>query len=275
MRYRKSLIIPIVLGVLISSCASLQDIASKPTVEVVNVRIGNLSLSAATLLVDLNVDNPNPVGVTVKNVTYNLKINDKNLLKGTRDQKVRLPGAGSEVVELPLEVNYFDVYDSVLELFARESVAYDLSGSVGIGPFEIPYHTRGELPVPKLPGVRLQRVDIASFSFTGADLVFTLGLENSNAFPIDVDELACDIKLGGQTFAEGLARRMAPLEANHETAVEVALRISFFDLGRSAYKLLLAPSTGYELTGEMRVKQPGNQQTQIPFNFNGSVGISR
>ncbi len=244
-------------GLLVNGCASLQGIVQKPTVQVAAVKLGSLSLSAATLHVDLKVDNPNPVGVKVRNIVYDLKINNKNLLKGTQDQGVHLPSTGSGIVELPLQVNYFDLYDSVLELFAHQTVAYDLSGSVGIGPFDIPFHTDGELPIPKLPAVRLKSVDIAAFSFTGADLVFTLGLKNSNSFPIDVNEVACDIKLGGKTFAEGLARRIDPLLANSEALLEVALRVSFFDLGRSAYQLLLEPSTGYELTGSMRIKKPG------------------
>jgi LEA14-like dessication related protein len=265
----------IISGLLITNCASIHDIVQKPTVQVAAVRLGNLSLSAATLHVDLKVDNPNPVGVTVRNVAYDLKINNKNLLKGTADQGVHLPSAGSEIVELPLQVNYFDLYDSVLELFAHANVPYDLSGSVGIGPFDIPYHTAGELPIPKLPVVRLKNVEIATISFSGADLVFTLGLKNSNSFAVDVNEVACDIKLGGKTFAEGLARRVDPMMANSETLLEVALRVSFFDLGRSAYQLLLEPSTGYELTGEMRLKKPGRQEAQIPFKIDGNVGLGR
>ncbi len=275
MPYRNLLIIAILSSLLMTGCASLQDIVQQPTVQVAAVRLGNLSLSAATLNVDIKVDNPNPVGVKVRNVVYNLKINDKDLLKGTQNQGIHLPSAGSGIVELPLQVNYFDLYDSVLELFAHESVGYDLSGSVGIGPFDIPYHTKGVLPIPKLPAVRLKNVDIATMSFTGADLVFTLGLKNSNSFPIDLNEVACDIKLGGKTFAEGLARRVDPMLANSETLLEVALRVSFFDLGRSAYLLLLEPSTGYELTGEMRLKKSGSKQTQIPFKIDGKVGLGR
>jgi len=275
MAYRNLLIVAMMSSLLITGCASMQAIVQKPTVQVVAVRLDNLSLSDATLIVDLNIENPNPMGVKVRNVVYDLKINNKNLLQGTQDQGVHLPCAGAEIVELPLQVNYFDLYDSVLELFAHESVAYDLSGSVGIGPFDIPYHTEGVLPIPKLPAIRLENVDIAAFSFTGAELVFTLGLINSNSFPIDVNEVACDIKLGGKTFAEGLARQIDPMLANSETRVEVALRVSFFDLGRSAYQLLLEPSTGYELTGEMRLKKPGRKQTQIPFKIDGNVGLDR
>ena len=91
----------------VAGCASLQDIVAKPSVEVADVRLTNLSLSAATLLVDLNIDNPNPVGIDVRTVDYNLKINNKNLLQGTANQGIKLPGSGSEQVELPLQVNYF------------------------------------------------------------------------------------------------------------------------------------------------------------------------
>ena len=275
MRPLRMLIICVTACLALAGCASLQDIVQKPTVEVADVRLANLSLSAATLLVDLKIDNPNPVGVDVRAVDYNLKINNKSFIKGTADQGIQLPGSGSENVELPLQVNYFDLYDTALELFTNESVAYDLSGSVGIGPFTIPFHTAGQLPIPKLPHVRMKSVDVAAISFTGADLVFTLGLENPNAFPIDINELACDIKLGGKTFAEGFARRVDPILGNQETSLEVALRVSFFDLGRSAYTLLAKPSTGYELSGEMRVKKQGNQHTRIPFTLNGDVGIRR
>jgi LEA14-like dessication related protein len=224
---------------------------------------------------DLKVENPNPVGISVRNVTYDLKINSRNFTKGTLDQGLKLPANGTGVIQLPVTVPYFDLFDSVAELFKRETVAYDLSGTVGVGPFDIPYRSSGELPIPKLPEIRLKSVDVAALSLTGADLVFTLGLKNVNAFPIDVTELTYDIKLGGKAFAQGLVRQTAPLQAEVETPVEVALRVSFFDLGRSAYHLLLDPSAGYELTGEMRLKNKTSGPSRIPFKLNGQVDVHR
>jgi LEA14-like dessication related protein len=275
MKYRSVPSLIAMVCLLTAGCASLQNLVEQPTVEVAAVRLDNLSLSAATLLVDLKVDNPNPIGANLRSISYDLEINNKNILNGTSEQGIKLPVSGTRVVEVPLQVNYFELYDTVSELFAHQSVAYDLTGSVGIGPFDIPFRTDGQLPIPKLPVIRMQNVDVAAISLTGADLVFTLGVENPNAFPIDINELACDIKLGGRIFAEGLARRVDPIGAKDETALEVALRVSFFDLGRSAYRLLSKPATGYELTGEMRVKKPGSQPTRIPFTLNGNVGIHR
>lgn len=265
----------IVSGLLVMSCASLQDMVQKPTVRVEGMHLDNLSLFEATLRFDLKVENPNPLSVTVRSVTYDLELNNREFMQGTLDQGLKLPSGGTDVVQLPLTVSYFDLFDSASDLFKHQTVAYTLSGTVGIGPLDIPYRSTGELPIPKLPDIRLKSVDIASFSLMGADLVFTLGLKNLNAFPIDVTELAYDIKLGGKTFAQGLVRQNTPFQANVETPVEVALRVSFIDLGRSAYQLLLHPSTGYELTGEMRFQNKHSDATRIPFKFDGQVGVQR
>ncbi len=271
----KGLFIAVIIWLLLmSGCATLDQIVQKPIVRFDSVGIDNLSLVEGTFLFRFNVENPNPVGIRVSEIIYDLRLNDRNFVKSRLDQGLRLRGSGVSPMEIPVTINYLDLFDSVATFTKSDFIKYNLTGSIGVGPFRIPYRTQGKMDVPKLPKISVDKVKINAISFTGASLRFVLGLENQNAFDIGLDGIEYAIKLGDTSLARGTARPDAPLVKNSRTNLGVDMDINILQAGRSFKELISRPSAGCSIIGNMLYNTQRGVK-KVPFNFKGNVPLIR
>ncbi len=273
---RKSLLITFLVSfLLVFSCATLQQLIKKPEVTFESMSMRDMSLFEGTMVFHLNVSNPNPIGVHLSSINYNLKINNKDFLNGVLDKGMTLRANGIEPIELPVRVNYLKFFNSVSEFITRDEVSWDLSGSFQVMGFDIPYHANGQLAIPKLPKVSLRRVDVSKISFTGASLVFLLDIENKNSFEIDLKALDYSIKVGNSRFASGKTKKITHIGNNKKSTLNIPVNVSFMELGRSAYNLLKKSSSGYELSGNMTFGVPVMGEKNFPFSKTGKVTLKK
>ncbi len=132
------------------SCAAFQRAIQKPTLKFTGVSLKNISLSEATSVFTFRVTNPNSMNMIIENVAYNLKIRDKKFAEGVLDKGVTLKPDSSELLDVPITINYIKLFESVVELIKTDKVDYNLSGSVSVGPFTVPYQEKGYFDVPKV-----------------------------------------------------------------------------------------------------------------------------
>ncbi len=266
-------ILAVITIILHYSCATIQQLVQKPTVTFEGISLKDMSLFEGTLLFNFKVTNPNPIGTKIRNIAYDLKINDKEFLEGTFEKGIKIAANGSNTVGLPITIEYLNLFQSVTEFIQSDRVAYDLSGIIGVGPFDIPYQTEGELDIPKLPELSLKKIEVSDFSLTGASVLFQLELRNDNSFVINPSGLDFSIKLGGIEFSEGTSSNVSPVGEGDKTTLEIPVNISFLKLGRSAYQLLTTSSSGYELAGEMKFNVPKIGERSFPFQKTGKVPL--
>lgn len=259
----------------VAGCQSLEQFFQKPDVAFKSVSLQSMSFYDATAIFSFDVTNPNPVGASLRNLTYDLAIDQKSIARGTAEKGLNIPAGGTGVVELPVSITYADVIDSLAELAGKSDIPYDLSGAFNFMGIAIPYHTAGTLPLPKLPAISLKNVQIEKLSWSGAALEFVLELENYNAFGLDVSGLICDIAMGGKPFVHSQTEKGVSISPNGAATVTIPADINFIWLGKSAYDALSGKSTGYAITGEMLFKGPGAIEKRVPFNKSGNVPLLR
>jgi LEA14-like dessication related protein len=221
------------------------------------------------------IENPNPLGMAVRRVRYDLKLNEKQFVQGTLDKGITVPASGSAPLEIPVTVAYLDFFESVKAFIQADEVPYELSGSVTILAFDIPYRTTGKIPVPKLPSISLKQVAIERLSLEGASLVFRLGMENRNDFTLAPVGFRYDIALGGVPFVEGRLEHVKTIQGGGVSVLELPLDVRFVDLGRAAYGLVTQSSSAYSLGGEVALEVPGKGRTWFPFQHEGRVSFQR
>lgn len=258
-----------------SGCATLQGIVQKPEIQFEDVSMDQMTLFSATPVFKFKMTNPNPVGVAVDSVAYNLTINDRKFINGVADSGIRLPAGGSGVVSVPVMVNFLDLFETFSDLDRSEQIRYALSGDINIGPFKLPFDHQGTFTAPRLPKISLKNVAVSDISLTHARVSLTLGIENDNPFAVKLDGLQYGVKLGGNTFAAGETRTVPQVNENGISTIAIPLELNFFKLGRSVYSLLKEASSGYELTGEMRFDIPKIGEQRIPFRREGKVPVSK
>ncbi|QTA79160.1 WHy domain-containing protein [Desulfonema limicola] len=263
----------ITFAITICGCAALQQLIDKPEVKFQGMSLKNISLFEAVPVFKFIIINPNPMGISVHQVTYNLTINDLKFIKGVSDQQTRIKAASSGILELPISFNYMDVFKSASEFIGSDKAEYNLSGSIGIGPFSIPYENKGEFEVPDLPALALKSVKISSLSLKGASIVFDLELENNKDFAIDLSTLDYSIKLDGKDFIKGIQTNISPVRQNSRLNLEIPLELNFFELGTSVYKVFKDSSADYELSGSMKFNIPKIGTRDFPFLKKGKVSL--
>lgn len=234
--------IGLIIGVLFANgCATLKQFIQKPTVEYKGMSIKEMSLFDGSFILNFNVTNPNPIGVPIQQINYDLKINGQNFFRGNLDKKSSLPASGSAVVELPVELSYMDFFKSIVDFPNKDQLEFDVTGSVLVYGFSIPFHATGTFPVPKPPQIALNRVEVKSMSFTSASIVFVVDMINNNPFPVLMDSLDYKIRLAGNDLAGGTAKAIQPLGQNGKSTLELPINLSILKAGQAVLGLLLGP----------------------------------
>ena len=223
-----------------------------------------------TFLFRFTVANPNPIGLRLGDILYDLDINGHRFVSSRLDQGIQLAASGSSPLEIPITINYLDFFGSLAQLVGAETLDYQLSGSAAVGLLRIPYRSSGKLDVPKLPDISVDTIRIDSLSLSGAALRMTLGLKNPNAFGLKMDGLEYAARLGDLQLANGMTRNITPLAAKGRSLMDIAVNLDFLEMGRGAMTLLSGSSAPCNFSGNMLMDTPAGTK-KVPFQFDGKV----
>jgi LEA14-like dessication related protein len=264
------------LVMMISGCAGLGEIVQEPRLQFKKVTPRAFSLADARFDFDFDVHNPNPLGLRLSQVTYNLALNRHPLVDGTVNEGIALPARGSAPLTLPVRLNFKDLLAAVGDMGSSPKLPYQLNGKVFVGPLAIPYDVEGELELPRLPKIELAGVQIRELSLSGARLACQVRMTNRNAIPLDLGKLVYQLQLGDIQVAAGETAPLAPLKASGTDRLSLDTRIRFREVGMGLLKLLQGgTTTAYTLQGSFSQPLPGGGDHQIPFSFSGKTPLKR
>ena len=124
---------------LLSGCAAIQsalDIQNpryairdiRPRVDIA------IPLSASSIDIDFNleVDNPNDVGLRLDQLDFNLFINDTRVLDSVSRQDIRIPANGIGDVQLQTRIGYQNVrnlWNEIVDIVRGQRARYELRGN--------------------------------------------------------------------------------------------------------------------------------------------------
>jgi LEA14-like dessication related protein len=268
-----ALLIPILI--FIGGCAQLDEIVQEPQLHFKKVVPADFSLAGARFHFDFDVYNPNPLGLRLSQVTYNLALNRHPLASGKLTEGIALPARGSAPLTIPLRLDFEDLLAAVGDMGNGPKLPYRLNGDIFVGPLAIPYDVKGDLELPRLPKVELAGVEIRELSLSGARLACRVRLTNRNAIPLDLGRLAYRLQLGEIQVAGGETAPLAPLAASGSDILSLDTRIRFREVGMGLLKLLQGAAAAYTLSGSFSQPLPGGGHHQTPFSFSGEAPLKR
>ena len=101
-----------------------------PVISVKNVALRSFSLRNLTLDVRLCVDNPNPVGISLKSLSFDLYYQNRNewvfLSDGHRD-KFKIKSGGNDVT-MPATVSNASLLTAIIGMIAQGAITIRISG---------------------------------------------------------------------------------------------------------------------------------------------------
>ncbi|MEW8367869.1 MAG: LEA type 2 family protein, partial [Candidatus Thiodiazotropha taylori] len=220
---------------LFQGCSSLQQAEQlmngiQPTGEVKGVKLSGLDLRGIDLLFDVEVDNPNPVAISLDGLDYDLKLLNRSFLKGQQSMGMSLAADGKSQVKLPVRMEFERLLQHYSELSNRDDVPYQLDLGLGIdvpllGRVRLPMSYQGRLPVPKLPDVRVSRIDVQRMSLQAIDLMLELEVENPNRFALMLQRLDYQFKLNGIDVGQGAAAQSLNIDKQGKGRVRLPLSL--------------------------------------------------
>ncbi len=138
---------------LLVACAPLRPV--EPEVNLLDLRVTDLTLSHANLLAQLRIFNPNRTAVRIESVSYQLFLNDIPISDGQSLSPVRIAAGEYGTMDLRLSIPYLSLLRFSAGLRPEEKIRYSMSGAVRVGgprimDFTFPFKWDGAFAVRDL-----------------------------------------------------------------------------------------------------------------------------
>jgi LEA14-like dessication related protein len=144
----------------LTSCETMNQVfdLQKPTARMTGLKFQDVKLDSATLLFDIEVDNPYPVALPLMNLDYGLSSGANPFLNGNADLQTIIPAKSKKTVSLPVSINYMDMLKALKGVRPGSKIPYkaDLGLSVDtpvLGLIKVPLKKEGEIVLPALADV--------------------------------------------------------------------------------------------------------------------------
>lgn len=145
---------------LLVGCDALQALnIQKPTASLKGLKFDKVTMEGATLLFDVEVDNPYPVALPLTNLDYGLTSGSKSLLSGKAEAAGSIPAKGSKTLTLPATVSYMDLLNAFKGIKPGVNIPYQaqlglLMDTPATKGLRLPIAKEGELTVPTIPDLK-------------------------------------------------------------------------------------------------------------------------
>jgi LEA14-like dessication related protein len=122
---------------LIAVVAACSELVRAPVVELTGVRVRSIGLRGATLLAQLEIENPNRFAIETDSITFQFEASDvrergtwKRVTSGTNVEQHRVEKESRATVEIPIDFAYSDLGTPIRSLIERGAFDYRVSGVV-------------------------------------------------------------------------------------------------------------------------------------------------
>ncbi|MBD5770094.1 NDR1/HIN1-like protein [Marinomonas colpomeniae] len=236
----------IALIVFLTGCSTFKNTldASKPNASVTSVSIGDISMETVTLLVGIEVYNPNSFALKAAGFDLDLLIDNSTVASiGQPDASLTLPAKGSNRVQLPVTLTFDEILSSMRGLGDKTEVDYGVQGKVAVnlpvlGSIDMPVEYSGVLPIPKQPEVTFKNLNVDSIGFSGVKLSVDLEVMNPNVFDINLNDVTYQLDVESKSLGGGNIKTIN-LPQGEFRVISIPLSIGVSDMGTSLYRLLI------------------------------------
>jgi LEA14-like dessication related protein len=257
----------------------VKDAVQEPSVSFRSAELVGLDFSDADILFVLDIENPNPFGVHMAGFDYDFKIDEATFVGGEKEDALDIDAGGMSTVELPVHLNYADLFSSFSNLLDRDESTYDITVGFSfdlpvLGRIRIPVHREGTIPVLRVPKIRYGGLKLTGLSFTEAHLELRLYLHNPNALSLDLSTLRYDLEINGNPWVQGSLQRGVPVAEHEEREILLPFTLNFVDIGLGAYTILRNESSvDYRVYGDygFTTSLPLIGEVASEFDFSGST----
>jgi len=267
----------------LSTCQTLSSVLQEPRVSLQSADIASLSFTGAQLLCKVRVENPNAFDIPFPETGWQLFINTNSFVSGVVRNNERIGAGRSTVVEVPVNLNYLDIFNTFSSLRGSQKADYKIALAL---KFNLPVlgekvwnieHT-GEFPVLHLPTIRFVNIRVKNMSLSNLEVEVNWEVENNNSFAMTVKELGYNLTVNNSNWSSARVSSAPQIGANMRTTIPVTFNINSLSIVRDITEIITrGTNVNYALNGNfnMGAALPGLADLNTPFDFSGSTRLLR
>ena len=149
----------------LTSCETMNQVLNlqKPTARMTGLKFENVMLDSATLLFDVEVDNPYSVALPLLNLDYDLSSGAEPFLTGSADLQTTVPAKSKKTVSLPAKINYLDMLKALKDIRLGSKIPYEANLGLSmdaptLGLVRLPLKKEGEVALPTISGTNMKNI---------------------------------------------------------------------------------------------------------------------
>ncbi len=272
----------------LSHCTDLMNILKKgsieePNVKVTKTRLAGLGFKQVDLVFDIQIDNPNPVGISLAGFDYDLLLNNISFLKGKQDKSLEIKANDVATIQLPLSLLFENIYATYQRLKSEDKISYTLNTGLTfnlpvLGELRIPVSTTGEFPAIKIPVVSIKYLKMNKLSFTGADFSLAIGINNPNSFGFNINDLTYNLIVNETSWAEGQTSEGMNIQAKKNNTLLVPFTLNLLQIGSTLYQEINeGENFDYQLIGQANLSSSMEilGKIKLPFDVTGKIDLTK
>jgi LEA14-like dessication related protein len=269
------LILALSIIVFLSQCADLMQIVKKGSIEKPDVRISKtkltgLSFDQADLVFDIEINNPNPISISLAGFDYNLLLNNNSFLKGDQNRQMEIKANDIATIQLPLSLLYENIYRTYQSLKNEDNITYSLKTGLSfdlpvLGTVRIPVSTSGDIPTLKL-------------TLTGAELDLAIGINNPNSWGLIINTLQYGLTINQAKWIDGHTSEKTNISGKNENTLHIPFTLNFLQIGASIYQEISSGRRlNYQFSGEVNLSSSLEMlgQFNLTFDLSGKIDLTQ
>lgn len=266
-----------------SSCAQLDRHVkiAKPTAKLVGTQLVNIDFEQADLIFDLAVTNRNPFSIPLAGLDYDFKIGGNSLISGVANKGLKVKRSSTSKIALPVTLKFDDLRKIPGELWNKDQFSYQLDTSINIklpviGLYKIPFSTKGTLPIPRLPSIKIRDLKVSSLSLTSAKIIAEIEVDNPNNFTLGLSHFDYRLNINQQTWGKGSSTKPRAIPKKGKGIISIPLNLDLKTMGKAAYQLLKGgKQLDYQLVGGITLDTGIEllRQYKMPLNLKGTTSF--
>lgn len=273
----------LLLSTVLASCAQLKQQAEvvKPTASLTGASLKSINFDQADLEFDLAVENKNPVSLDLAGLDYDFKLEDQSVVSGITEQGMKLKANSTSPVSLPISLKFEDLKKLGGDIWEQDTLKYDLQTTFKvklpvIGDYPIPVSKTGEIPVPKMPKIKLKGVKLKEMGFTSADVVAQVEIRNPNDFRLGLNRLDYKLAINNTNWGSGKIRQPTSIPSKGKAVVDIPLSLDLLSMGSAAMSLIKDKADlEYKLTGNANIDTGLEllKNVDVPLDLTGTTNF--
>ncbi len=244
---------------LLAGCAALKTVGlQEPTAKVKGVHLTSLSFEQLGLAVQVAVQNPNAVSLTLAGYDYELKLGDTPLLSGLQEQAVTVQRKSESLVEIPVTLRFAELFDRVQGLVHQDSTDLSLAANLWVdapvlGRTKIPLKASHKVPVLKLPELSIEGVRAKMVSLTSAEIGLQVRVRNPNSLGFHIPQLSYALTLQDKVPANGVLQDLQ-LPAHGTANFTLPVTVDVVKVGQALFSALTSSQPlKYDLKADLKI----------------------